>query len=331
MDTQADSEFKLYEWFNHYLTESIPKDLPHNWLEKYILPDGSLTASGAHDFCYRKRLPKDFIVALAGISAGSRPDISLATLEWLVKCRLISADHEITQLGVIKLAESYPLAKQADFLELPMTVVHTVRDPALSTERNAIKHLEKNYVDQLMLHDESRLVGTVFYACILASCEKLLPCSSMAQFSILEDRKYMIGLDAWSFDGNSIERVCEEIMEMDETAFCKGFDFATLLHNEAGQDIESRSLHYGSEFYLRIFNGFGPDLLCDLLRLRVNHPYLSFPDLTIIGKSGVSFIEVKVKDKLSFNQIYTFLLLKDLKKKNGRIADLKLIKLVYEN
>lgn len=330
MDTKSDSGFKLYEWFNHYLSDSIPKDLPHNWLDKFILPDGALTASGAHDFCYRKRLPKEFIVALAGASANPRSDISPETLGWLIKCRLISADHEITQLGIVKLAESYPLVKQAEFLGLPMTVIHTSKDPALSTERNAIKHLEESYVDHLMLHDEGRLIGTVFYACILASYEKLVPCSSMANFSLLDDLKSLIGLDAWSFDCNSIEFVCDEIMQMDAAKFCKGFDFATLLHTEAGQDLESRSLNYGADFYLRLFNNFGPELLCDLLRLRVNQPYLSFPDLTIVGASGISYIEVKVKDKLSFNQIYTFILLKELKKKHSRIVDLELIKLVFD-
>lgn len=329
MDTKSDSGFKLYEWFNHYLSDSIPKDLPHNWLDKFILPDGALTASGAHDFCYRKRLPKEFIVALAEVSANPVHDISRETLGWLIKCRLISADHEITQLGIVKLAESYPLSKQAEFLGLPMKVIHTSKDPTLSTERNAIKHLEESYVDHLMLHDEGRMIGTVFYACILASYEKLVPFSSMANFSSL-DRKSLIGMDTWSFDGNSIERVCDEITRMDTETFCNGFNLATSLHEEAGQDLESRSLNYGVDFYLRLFNNFGSDLICDLLRLHVSHPYLSFPDLTIVGASGISFIEVKVKDKLSFNQIYTFLLLKDLKEKHRRIIDLELVKLVFD-
>lgn len=330
MNSEIAGEFKLYEWFNHYLSESIPKDLPHNGLEKFILPDGSLTANGAHNFCYRKRLPKHFIIALAGLSDSSKPNITPETLGWLIKCRLINADHEITQLGIVKLAESYPLAKQADFLALPMTVVKTPKDPALSTERNAIKHLEKLYVDHLILHDEGQMVGTVFYACILAKHKELVPYSNMANFSLLGDQKYLIGLDKWSFDCDSIEHVCNEIMRMDAATFCKGFDLATFLHNEAGQDLKSRSLHYGTDFYLQIFNNFGPELLCDLLRILTSHPFLSFPDLTIIGASGISFIEIKVKDKLSFNQIYTFLLLKDLKKKHDRIVDLELVRMVFE-
>ena len=174
------------------------------------------------------------------------------------------------------------------------------------------------------------MVGTVFYACILAKHEELVAYSNMANFSLLGDKKYLIGLDKWSFDCESIEHVCNEIMRMDAPTFCKGFDFATFLHIEAGQDLESRSLHYGADFYLRLFNNFGPELLCDLLRTITNHSFLSFPDLTIIGELGVSFIEVKVKDKLSFNQIYTFILLKELKKKHDRIIDLELVKMIFE-
>jgi hypothetical protein len=299
------------------------------WLTKFIAPDGTLTASGAHEFCYRKRLPKTWSVALSDLAEGANtlrdPDI----LRWLARTRLVNDAGMITALGKLKLVESRKLSEQCAHLQVPLEVVHMEKDSRISTEGHAITHLQPNFPDHLILHDEHVSVETVLYACLMAHYCELVQYLSPQDRSRFEDRRYLIGFDLWNFDIDTIEYVCIKIMETSAVDFDRGFSLAVDLHNEAQQGLASRGLSRGLNFYQRLFDGYGKALLCDLARLRVSQPYLSFPDLCIIGQHGVSFIEVKAKDKLSFNQIYTFELLKELKLRHLQLQDLGVMQLNF--
>lgn len=298
-------------------------------LVKFIAPDGTLSASGAHEFCYRKRLPKAWNAVLRDLVDGngtpSDPDIR----RWLMRTRLSTADGKATALGKVKLIESVKLSDQCAYLQVPLDVAQVEKDPLISTEDHAIRHLQPTFPDHLILHDEHVSFETILYACLMAHYRELLQYLSTDYRNRFEDRRYLIGFGLCYFDADTIEQVCARIMKTSYTDFNRGFALAIDLHNEAQQTLENRRLFRGPDFYWRLFNGYGKALLCDLARLSVTQPYLSFPDLCIIGSDGISFIEVKAKDKLSFNQIYTFELLKELKSRHSQIQCIGVLQLRF--
>ncbi len=316
------------DWARMYANGTLSDADSRGWLAKFIASDGTLTDDGAHDFCRRHRIPKAWNALLGGLDKVPDP-VDTSTRQWLLRTKLITHDNQVTEVGRIKLIESLKLAEQCATLQVPMEIVQLQRLEGLSTEAHAIAHLQQAYPEHLIVHDEHLSLGTIFYSCLLAHYDKLAPQLSKEDQAVFEDRRYLIGFDLWNFDAASIECACSQIIATTRADFDRGFALAVDLHKSVQQSLENRGLFRGSEFYWRLFEGYGNELLSDLARFRVTQPYLSFPDLCIVGSEGVSLIEVKAKDKLSFGQIYTFELLKQLKQRHRRIRDLGVLRLDF--
>lgn len=324
-------KFDLKNWYLHYLSESIPEDaLNTSYLRGFIEMDGSLTERGSHEFCRRSKLPKDLVGLLCKSNSGEAfSETEVAQIAALKRCKLIDANNVITNFGLMKLVESYSLDEQVKYLGIKLLNIELRKDPLLSHELNAISYLKNIYPDGLIFHDEGNIIGVLFYISIIAKYESLLKHSSFPPERIEINERSLLGLDAWAFSGNAIEFVCDEIMCMSKETFYSGYSLIKKMSEDLEQHLQRGDMSLEFEYLWKVFQFFGTSLLSDLLRMRESQPFLSFPDLTILSEEGVSYIEVKVKDKLSFNQIRTFSLLKKMQNKHKRILELCLLKLTF--